>query len=349
MFITLAKKQVDIDFPTTHGDFRLNLYEDGSGKEHLALIKGDVKDEREVLVRLHSKCLTGDVFGSLRCDCCSQLNQSLEIINENGKGILLYLNQEGRGIGLKSKIHSYKLQDKGYDTVEANRKLGYKPDARDYDVAASILKDMNVKSIKLLSNNPDKIKGLEKSGIEVKERVPLNPRVTEENIDYLKTKANRLNHQIDLEKTSQLTPERQKILRFFSRQIKNHQKNKPVTLFYKQNLSGELIENIKTKKSLEKNELKFLEESLKNEHDKVIHSLEKLDKEQKDAILLNPDPKTIKKAIKKDLIDLFLAAIFPNEKGCGVKLNNQDTIFNELNYSKLGKILVIYGSTRYKN
>lgn len=344
MFNTLAKKQVGIDFPTTHGDFELNLYEDESGKEHIALIKGDVREKEEVLVRLHSKCLTGDVFGSLRCDCGSQLNQSLEIINEEGQGVLLYLNQEGRGIGLKSKIHSYKLQDEGYDTVEANKELGYEPDVRDYDVAASILKDINVKSIKLLSNNPAKIKGLERSGIEVKERVPINPRVTEENIEYLKTKANRLDHQIDLEKSSQLTPEREKILRFFSRKIKNRRKNQIVTLFYKQNLQGEIINDKKLPQTPDKKELKFLEKSLKKQHRKVLDSLEELKKQDEGSFLLDFEPTTTREALKKEIGDLFLVIVFPNEKGTGIGLSNQKTSFRELNYSSLGNLLVIYGS-----
>ncbi|PTD94626.1 GTP cyclohydrolase II [archaeon SCG-AAA382B04] len=343
---TLAKKLVGIDFPTSHGKFELNLYEDEeTQKNHLALLKGNVRDKKEVLVRLHSKCLTGDVFGSLRCDCCSQLDQSLEIIDENGEGVLLYLNQEGRGIGLKSKIHSYKLQDQGYDTVEANKELGYEPDTRDYEIAASILKDLEVKSVKLLSNNPDKIDALEDNGIKITERVPLNPRVTKENIDYLKTKSTRLNHHIDLEKSSKLTPERERILRFFSRKI--NEKNGLITLFYKQNLNGELIKEIGPQDSMEKKELNFLKGDLKKEHDETIQFLDKLETDKKNlnhSIFFEANPKEVKKAISKDLADLYLILINPNQKG--IKVNKFFPNIDELKFSKIGNLFVIYGENK---
>ena len=181
--------------PTKHGDFTLYAYiESISGKEHLALVHGDI-NKGTPLVRMHSECLTGDAFGSLRCDCHSQLNESLRIIAESGAGVLVYLKQEGRGIGLTNKIKAYALQDKGMDTFEANRELGFKDDMREYWVGAHILKDLGINSVKLMTNNPDKIADLEKLGIKVETRVPLIC-INDVNKDYVEAKKVQHNHLI---------------------------------------------------------------------------------------------------------------------------------------------------------
>lgn len=185
--------------PTADGEFTLSLYENSrDDKDHLALICGEVQEETEVLVRVHSECFTGDVLGSLRCDCGQQLNTSMKRVAEAGQGVILYLRQEGRGIGLLSKLRAYNLQDEGYDTVEANRMLGHRADERDYHIAAMILKDLNVSSVRLLTNNPEKIESLNEQGIDITERVPLEPHVTRHNEDYLRTKVNRMRHILDL-------------------------------------------------------------------------------------------------------------------------------------------------------
>ncbi|HVS64425.1 MAG TPA: GTP cyclohydrolase II [Thermoanaerobaculia bacterium] len=186
--------------PTGLGELRLSLYRcDGNDQEHLALVRGEVLGRPEVLVRLHSECFTGDVLSSRRCDCGGQLFKALEEIDREACGVVVYLRQEGRGIGLLEKLKAYNLQDLGYDTVDANRLLGHAPDERDYALAAAILTDLGVRSIRLLTNNPAKIEGLRENGVEVRERIPMLTPVTAENAAYLRTKAIRLQHLLDLD------------------------------------------------------------------------------------------------------------------------------------------------------
>ncbi len=183
--------------PTRHGTFRALLYHSQvDNKHHLALVQGEINIAEPVLVRVHSECLTGDALGSLRCDCGAQLDRALARIAEEGKGVLLYIRQEGRGIGLANKIRAYELQDQGFDTVEANEKLGFKPDLRDYGVGAQILVDLGVSKLRLMTNNPRKIVGLEGYGLHVVERVPLLTKPTPTNLGYLTTKREKLGHLI---------------------------------------------------------------------------------------------------------------------------------------------------------
>ncbi|MBI3378498.1 MAG: bifunctional 3,4-dihydroxy-2-butanone-4-phosphate synthase/GTP cyclohydrolase II [Nitrospirae bacterium] len=180
------------------GDFTAVAYaNDMDSNVHIALVKGEIKHEDEVLVRVHSECLTGDVFGSKRCDCGEQLHKAMELIKKEGKGVVLYMRQEGRGIGLVNKLKSYELQDKGLDTVEANIKLGFKPDLRDYGIGAQILVDLGVRKMRLMTNNPKKIIGLEGYGLKVVERVPVETKPHDKNIIYLKTKKKKLGHMLD--------------------------------------------------------------------------------------------------------------------------------------------------------
>jgi 3,4-dihydroxy 2-butanone 4-phosphate synthase/GTP cyclohydrolase II len=191
----LVKRAANAALPTALGAFRIFAYENQiDNQTHVALVRGEIADGKDVLVRVHSKCLTGDVFHSARCDCGAQLDTAMARIAEEGRGILLYLNQEGRGIGLSNKIRAYELQDQGLDTVEANERLGFKPDQRDYGIGAQILSDLGVKTMRLLTNNPRKFVGLQGYGLSVSEAVPLEIPASDSTRKYLKTKKDKLGH-----------------------------------------------------------------------------------------------------------------------------------------------------------
>jgi GTP cyclohydrolase II len=196
----IVKKMTCARIPTEAGEFELCLFTNNlDGKEHLAMLMGDVQGVNDVLVRVHSECFTGDVLGSRRCDCGEQLRCSLHLIGETGTGVVIYLRQEGRGIGLFDKLRAYNLQDRGYDTVEANLALGHKADERDYTMAAGILEYLKIRSIRLLTNNPEKISRLEALSVTVTKRVPLETTINEDNAHYLFTKAYRMNHFLNRE------------------------------------------------------------------------------------------------------------------------------------------------------
>ena len=191
----LVEKVEEVDLPTAHGHFRLSMYKSRvTGLEHLALVKGKVDDGEPVLVRVHSECFTGDVLGSERCDCGPQLHAAMEAVEREGRGAVLYMRQEGRGIGLEQKLHAYHLQEKGMDTVEANVALGFAPDLRDYGEGAQILADLGIRKVRLLTNNPCKVKGLDGYGIEIAERVPIVIPPNAHDRRYMETKRTKMGH-----------------------------------------------------------------------------------------------------------------------------------------------------------
>lgn len=195
---SLIERQIEVQMPTEYGDFRLVAYKQTSnGRDQLALVKGEWDEKEPVLVRVHSSCMTGDIFGSCRCDCGEQLHRAMQMIEEEGKGVIVYMNQEGRGIGLMNKLKAYKLQEEGLDTVEANLQLGFKMDERDYGVGAQIIRDLGVRKIKLMSNNPKKRSGLIGYGLEIVENVPLQVNPNPHNASYLKTKKAKMGHELD--------------------------------------------------------------------------------------------------------------------------------------------------------
>jgi 3,4-dihydroxy 2-butanone 4-phosphate synthase/GTP cyclohydrolase II len=197
---TLVKKVDEADLPTKYGHFRIMVFEDTIHQEHhVALVKGEINKDEPTLVRAHSQCMTGDTFGSIRCDCGDQLHRAMEMIEKEGKGVVLYiLNQEGRGIGLTNKIKAYAIQDQGLDTVEANRKLGFKPDQRDYGIGAQILVSLGVNKLRLLTNNPRKFIGLAGYGLEIVDRIPLEIPPNKSNIKYLKAKKEKMGHILEM-------------------------------------------------------------------------------------------------------------------------------------------------------
>ena len=193
---SLVKRIISVEMPTKHGNFELIAFEQkDTGQEHLALIKGTWNPDEPVLVRVHSSCVTGDIFHSLRCDCGDQLQKAMEMIEAEGKGVVIYINQEGRGIGLLNKLKAYKLQEQGLDTVDANIQLGFKPDERDYGVGAQILRNIGVHKMKLITNNPTKRAGLIGYGLEIVENISIKTATNPHNIKYMETKQNRMGHE----------------------------------------------------------------------------------------------------------------------------------------------------------
>jgi 3,4-dihydroxy 2-butanone 4-phosphate synthase/GTP cyclohydrolase II len=192
---SLITREVEVDLPTQFGDFNLIAYtQKNTGEQHLALVKGEFNSDEPVLVRVHSSCMTGDIFGSCRCECGPQLQAAMKTIEEAGKGVIIYMNQEGRGIGLLNKLKAYKLQEEGYDTVDANVKLGFKMDERDYGVGAQIIRDLGVRKLKLMTNNPTKRAGLIGYGLEIVENVPIVIQANIHNQKYLDTKRDKMGH-----------------------------------------------------------------------------------------------------------------------------------------------------------
>jgi 3,4-dihydroxy 2-butanone 4-phosphate synthase/GTP cyclohydrolase II len=196
----LIKRVAEANLPTKYGgEFKIIVYEnDVDVMKHIALVKGDIHPDDEVLVRVHSECVTGDLFGSLRCDCGDQLHKAMEMVDQAGKGVIVYMHQEGRGIGLANKIKAYELQEQGRDTVEANIELGFKEDLRDYGIGAQILVDLGVRKMRLMTNNPKKIVGVEGYGVEVVERVPIEIQPNKDSVRYLKTKKDKMGHLLEI-------------------------------------------------------------------------------------------------------------------------------------------------------
>ena len=281
--------------PTAEGEFQLCLYADGQdGKEHLALVCGEIAEQKDVLVRVHSECFTGDVLGSLRCDCGAQLDEAMKLIAKEGVGVIIYLRQEGRGIGLLNKLRAYNLQDQGYDTVDANLVLGHGADERDYTISALILKHLGVHSIRLLTNNPLKTKSLQESGINVIARVPIQSHVTAENAAYLFTKVRRMRHLLEINSFSAVLESRGNGIRAKNESSSNSPEHSPadhdigikelgervagreqegrpfITLSYAQSLDGCIAAHPGQPLALSGRESLILTHRLRAEHDAIL-------------------------------------------------------------------------------
>jgi GTP cyclohydrolase II len=273
----LVTRKTKVRLPTEWGEFDMFLYEDcREHKEHLVLVRGRVNGQKDVLVRVHSECFTGDVLGSRRCDCGEQLSLSLRLIAEVGDGVLLYLRQEGRGIGLLKKLYAYNLQDQGLDTVDANLALGHQADERDYDIAAHILKDLAIRSIRLLTNNPHKIESLENLGIGITARIPLLPRVTPDNCQYLRTKKERLHHLLDLDQPAcRFTEDRMLLFKLgeipAAGAVCRQERGRPlVTLTYAQSLDGSIAARAGHPLAISCTESQTFTHSLRAAHDAIL-------------------------------------------------------------------------------
>ena len=274
----VVTRKASARIPTAFSAFQLFFYESPDHKEHLALVRGEVKGQRDVLVRVHSECFTGDVLGSRRCDCGDQLQLALRRIAQAGAGVVVYLRQESRGIGLLDKLRAYNLQDQGYDTVDANLMLGHEADEREYGIAAAILEDLGVKSIRLLTNNPHKIESLADMGIAVEGRIPLQTEVHPENAAYLRTKARRLNHLLSLEEledtagrqlTTRLMAEIQDALNLAAEH--RRRTGRPyVTLSYAQSLDGSIADRPGRPLSLSGSQSLAMTHTLRAAHDAIL-------------------------------------------------------------------------------
>lgn len=262
----VVERKTSARIPTEVGEFQLCYYQNNlDEKEHLALVFGNIASSEPVLVRVHSECFTGDVLGSLRCDCGPQLNQAMQHIAAAGAGIIVYLRQEGRGIGLLDKLRAYNLQDEGYDTVEANLMLGHQADARDYSIAAAILQDLGVSAVRLLTNNPNKIESLEQLGIPVTERIPMPPTLTVENAAYLATKVERMRHLLNLNGRSPIptpTPNGENGAAPNGRPV--------VTLSYAQSLDGSITRQRGQPLAISGQESLTLTHQLRTSHDAIL-------------------------------------------------------------------------------
>jgi 3,4-dihydroxy 2-butanone 4-phosphate synthase/GTP cyclohydrolase II len=266
----LVVHNVATRLPTADGSFFIHLFTDSHHKEHIALVKGDIYGADNVLTRVHSECMTGDLFGSLRCDCGPQLHHAMRMIEEEDMGIILYLRQEGRGIGLKEKLKTYNLQDQGLDTVDANIELGHRAEERKYDVAARMLEMLGVGSIRLLSNNPDKVKKLEKLGVSITDRVPIEPKVNIENLKYLTTKVEKMGHILDTRELHPFLPEIDDVIRFIRREKEQKQGIPFLTVMNIRTLNGRYPDLERSDAGEREMGIKILKERVANLHDALL-------------------------------------------------------------------------------
>ncbi len=273
----MIQREIEAQIPADEGDFTLVYYSnDVDAKEHLALTMGDVAGKEDVPVRIHSECFTGDTLGSRRCDCREQLRLAKKFIAENGQGVIIYLRQEGRGIGLLNKLKAYNLQDQGLDTVEANLEIGRQADEREYSVAVEMLQELNVKSVRLMTNNPEKISAIETAGISVTGRIPLQVPITGLNRKYLNTKQNRMNHLLDLGLSAEqpaISEHVESVLAMIQKAITEQPraKNRPgVTLTYAQSMDGSIAFEAEQQLTISCPEAMMLTHGLRTIHDALI-------------------------------------------------------------------------------
>ena len=337
---TSVQKMTCARIPTDMGEFQLCYYRNSQdNKEHVALVAGDVSGRQHVLVRVHSECFTGDVLGSLRCDCGPQLQQSLERISKEGSGVIIYLRQEGRGIGLLDKLRAYNLQDDGYDTVDANLILGHQADGRDYTIAALILKDLAISSVQLLTNNPQKIESLRRCGVDVTSRVPLQTAVNQENMAYLKTKAKRMRHMLELEafSTTETRVDNVELQESPSQKMGATRQRPFVTLSYAQSLDGSITARRGQPLAISGPESMEMTHKLRSEHDAILIGIGTLladDPTLSVRLVEGPDPQPV--VVDSQLRFPLHAKLLQNQRAPWIATTNEADVARQRALESVG-------------
>lgn len=354
--------EVATRLPTKEGGFRIHLFRDGAGKEHIALVKGDVHGAEHVLTRVHSECLTGDLFGSLRCDCGPQLHQAMRMLSEEERGVLVYLRQEGRGIGLAQKLKAYNLQDRGYDTVDANLALGHRAEERDYAAAKSILDALGARSIRLITNNPDKVEKLRRLGMAISGMVRTDPDIGPDNLFYIRTKIERMGHRLE-EDLHPFMLETGDLLRYISRAREKKRAGPFIAVMRLSSLDGRVPYDVRSEA------FEILGRRLSSEMEGyvdpegTIHRGGSLTRPQWDtsgkmvpsllmehgmgSVLMDGRSEAAVRTMEEGAVDVLISVVIPAFGGPGPLPTGRMTALGDLHTARMGAETVFYGKPVY--